>query len=337
MKKRKQRRNSSTGTRSKPRLAAAQGARPWAPDEASNSREIDPLELVIRTAEAERRRRLRAFDRRTRQERNVQALGFWKGKRAPTALRILADGDSWFDFPFGGRRLRRGDVIARLQELIPYPILNQAVRGDEVRHILGVRRRQRLTELLHDHERDFNVLLFSGGGNDVVGDPLCLWLAEHDAVGGDPNRAINEPVFSHVLAVLRVAYEELLRIRDKAQRVRNGRRIVVFFHDYDLALPTGKGVCRFGPWLRPSLDFRGWVANPAATQIVHALLRRFSSMLQEIASSATDVRVIRTQGTLSPGDWNDELHPNRAGFGKIAARFRDALTSEYPEHFAESK
>lgn len=246
-----------------------------------------------------------------------------------SALRILAEGDSWFDFPFGGKAFRSGDVIARLKERLDLPILNEAVRGDEVRQLLGVEQRQRIEELLNDDELDFNVLLFSGGGNDIVGDAFCLWINDRSAVGGDPGRAVNQTAFNHALGVVRSGYQQLIEIRDQAARNTPGRSITLFLHAYDFARPTGKDVCGYGPWLKPSLHYRGWTNMEEGAAIVRTVLTGFRQMLEDLASRSTDVIVVDTQQALGPTDWNDELHPNRAGFGKIAERFHEAIRKRF--------
>ena len=57
-------------------------------------------------------------------------------------LQVLAEGDSWFDYPvpfFGG------GIIPRLERKLGVPILNLAKAGDEVRYMLGVEERELIT------------------------------------------------------------------------------------------------------------------------------------------------------------------------------------------------
>ncbi len=286
-------------------------------------------------AERERRRRLDEYDaevaRLSGSEPSEDAPSQDRPRTArravPPRLRILAEGDSWFDFPFGGRALRGGDVIERLRELVPYPIMNLAVRGDDTRRMLGVAQRERLIELLEDEERDFNVLLFSGGGNDIAGDCFRLWLRERDNTLPPcaPPDPVFTPAFDHALGVVRAAYEDLLDLRDQVAAQTPGRRIAVFLHAYDWAIPSGRGVCGFGPWLKPSLDDRGWLDPAEARGVVRLALGRFARMLEGVAAGRPDVWVVPTQGLLGDGDWHDELHPNRRGFAAIAGAFRETM------------
>jgi hypothetical protein len=45
------------------------------------------------------------------------------------------------------------------------------------------------------------------------------------------------------------------------------------------------------------------------------------------------VVIVPTQGTLAESEWNDELHPSRRGFEKIAAKFRTELKKQFPGTF----
>lgn len=282
-------------------------------------------------AERVRRERLEAYDAQVASWKKQRAgLGFGASGSSRPPLRILAEGDSWFDFPFGGKPFRGGDVIERLRDLIPFPIMNLAVRGDEVRSMLGCAQRTRLKQLLEDTSRDFNVLLFSGGGNDIVGDPFRLWIRERDACDGECARAVNDAALGCILQIVRTAYEDLLDMRDRIAARTPGRSISVFLHAYDWAIPGGAGVCGYGPWLRPSLHDRGWTNPAEARAIVKDTLVRFANLLADIARQYDDVTVIGTQGTLGDDEWNDELHPNRAGFGKVAHRFHAALKQRFP-------
>ena len=255
-----------------------------------------------------------------------------KRKKVKPPVRILAEGDSWFDFPFGGKGpLKKGDVIAQLAALIPFPILNIAVRGEEIRQMLGVHQRTRLQNLLRNNEHDFNALLFSGGGNDLVGDQLCLWLRSKQSASGDPAHGIDEPAIAHGLGVVRTGYEQLLDLRDSIVRETPGRRIAVFLHAYDHAIPTGKGVCGYGPWLKPSLDFHGWTERKQGKVIIRSVLSRLAAMLRDLAARRSDVYFVESHGTVGAREWNDELHPNGTGFKKVAIKFAGRLKEAFPE------
>jgi hypothetical protein len=156
-------------------------------------------------------------------------------------LQIFAEGDSWFDYPvpfFGG------GIIPRLENRLGVPILNLAKAGDEVRYMLGVEEPIILTEQLTNGcpaGGPWDVLLFSGGGNDVVDNPMAMWIRDWDPAL-PPTDLINKPRYQTALALVRAGYEDLIELRNKITP-----STYLVFHDYDFAIPDGRGICGFGP------------------------------------------------------------------------------------------
>jgi hypothetical protein len=86
-----------------------------------------------------------------------------------------------------------------------------------------------------------------------------------------------------------------------------------------------------GPWLKPSLDLRGWTDLAAGTEVVKVVLQAFDELLAQLEQQHNNVVYVRTQGTLSAAsDWANELHPTEQGFNKIAAVFLQALRQRFP-------
>jgi hypothetical protein len=255
-------------------------------------------------------------------------------RRAPGAaapapggpLRILAEGDSWFDYPvpfFGG------GLVPRLEQRLGVPILNLAKAGDESRYMLGVEQRQLIAQQFRNGAPDGNpweLMLFSGGGNDIVADPLALWLRDFSA-GVPPAQLLNGPRFASALALVRAAYEDLIEIRNLLSPQTH-----LVFHAYDFVLPDGRGICHLGPWLKPAFDLRGFPGDLVASgQVVREMLQQFAAMLGALATQPR-VTFINAQGTLAPvkASWHNEMHPSKGGFNQIANIFHAGIKALFP-------
>lgn len=247
-------------------------------------------------------------------------------------LNLLADGDSWFDYPLGGAipLVDHTDIIAQLPSLSTRPpfILKLAHYGDATTTELGLARVQRMIEAISNPANgQFDAILFSGGGNDVVGDPFCIWLNDSDSVANDPTRALNTDRFNGVLGLIKASYSDLIQLRnDKLPKAP------ILVHGYDFAIPSGAPACpTIGPWLKPALDYCGWTDPAQAAQIVRDALTRFGNLLKAPTTDSTNNMIyVDTQGTLASTEWANELHPNPGGFRKMAAKFQTALASSFP-------
>jgi hypothetical protein len=293
----------------------------------------------LQRLQVERDRQARVREFKARQRLGITALPFFGpqglGHAAPvraryldmfavtgaTPLPVLAEGDSWFCYPVP---LAGGGIIDHLQLMAPIRPLNLAHYGDPVQTIMGVHQRERLEQYLGDASWGFRALLFSGGGDDLVGDQFCFWLRDHRP-GLPPNQALDSDRLGDIIDVVEAGYRDLIAIRD-----RIAPDCVIFAHAYDFPQPSDVGVCGFGPWMKPSLDYRGWT-NPGDQFIVaKQLLLRFHEILAGLVGPK--FVLVPTQGLLDPAnDWANEIHPNRAGFRKLAAAFRDALAAQFPD------
>jgi hypothetical protein len=243
--------------------------------------------------------------------------------RAAAKLQLLAEGDSWFDFPkvLG----TGGDILDHLEGAVDVGLLNLAHHGDEVRGMLGHEQRNDLIQALQDPDFRFDAILFSGGGNDLVGDPMSLWLRRRES-GVTPAKALRIDRLRGALAIVRAGYEDLIAIRDE-----HAPGAVIFTHGYDFPKPRDQGVCGLGPWLWPSLVDFGWKQAEEQYQIAKHMLLELDALLVELEKNSRDLVYVRTQEAIPRAAvWHDEIHPHSAGFARLADRFRTALESRFP-------
>lgn len=245
-------------------------------------------------------------------------------------LVMLAQGDSWFDYPLDGNAISLSgtDIIAQLQGMgtVNPVIANLAHWGETSVQEMSLTKQERMIQALQDSSNWLaqgkpDAILFSAGGNDIVGEQFCIYLdpAANGGTGFDLQR------FREALGMIEASYNDLFAFRDQY-----APGVPVWGHCYDFPLPTGVHPACIGPWLQPSLNFAGW--NFAqGTAICQMALVEFKALLTRLAGDASNLFFfVDTQGTLAASDWANELHPFPAGFNKLAAKFVNALQGMFP-------
>ena len=145
-------------------------------------------------------------------------------------------------------------VISQLEALLRVEILNLAAHGDETGDMLSIKQKERLiNELRRGPAKGvkFDALLFSGGGNDLVGkDRFHKWLHPYRK-GMSTDKLINTKALNTVFAMITLNFEELISIRDQYSP-----KTKILLNAYDFATPDGRKACWLGPWMRPGLKIR---------------------------------------------------------------------------------
>lgn len=245
-------------------------------------------------------------------------------------LQFLAQGDSWFSIgaipPF-----LTSNLFDRMSLSRKAVAVNCARPGAELQHMTDSTTNAVFMQLLSGTlARRWTALLLSGLGNDVISaaqsgpsnpphQRLLATRAEWDA-GSSAARYLSAPGWATFADHARQVFEVLLLNRDKSD-VNRGLRIVV--HTYDFVTPrdaaAGPG---FGPWLFGAVKAFGIPQDDWAALGVE-LLRRVRSLILDIANTEPSLRVVDTQGTLTPAKttdtgptehWQNEIHPTRTGY-----------------------
>ena len=260
-------------------------------------------------------------------ERTRRALG-----SAVTAGVLIAEGDSWFDYPMH-------DVLRLLEDTHGYDVESVAHMGDCVEDMAYSGNQfeefaRRLEKLLRNGKVPRAILL-SGGGNDIAGDEFAI-LINHALSSLPP---INDDIVRGVIDVrLRDAYAFMIGGLTAISQQYLNRSIPVVMHGYDYPVPDGRGVLGGwgplpGPWLRPGFHKKGHGDQVANGLVMKRLIDRFNVMLQEVstASRFKHVHYLNLRGTLrnDPGnykkDWGNELHPTGSGFELVAGKFASVI------------
>lgn len=261
--------------------------------------------------------------RSIREQRATAVVALRSARRAnKPLLRVLAEGDSWMHYDCGLGVMHYVTWLMRGRAAC----LNIAASGDTMANMMKLPGRAELDRQLRSgvDGAPWDVLIFSGGGNDVAGDEFANWLLPF-AGQTDPLAAIAQPRFGALLAQLSLLYGEL---GSRVHRYSPGTRVLL--NGYDFAIPNGVGVPFAGPWLTPGFTARGYDVTSLAfrSQVVKLLLQQFAGMLGAVCAVFPFMQLMPTQGLLKRNEWANELHPTNGGFRRVAGVFVNALEQQ---------
>jgi hypothetical protein len=252
---------------------------------------------------------------------------------AATAGTLVAEGDSWFDYPLN-------DVLSLLEDDHGYDVESVAHKGDRIEEMAyGRGQLEELTRRLEKLLRRGVIpraILLSGGGNDVAGDEFGM-LLNHER---SPIRGLNDEVVAGVVDErVRSAYVTVLSAITEVCETRVGRALPILVHGYDYPVPDGRGFLGGwwflpGPWLEPGFREKGFDDLRERIALAKELIDRFNTMVRGVAALGEfpHVKYVNLRGTLSVGAdyetwWANELHPTRRGFDAVTERFATVLAA----------
>jgi lysophospholipase L1-like esterase len=287
-----------------------------------------------RAAARSRQKALAAHPRlltRATTARGVGALAPAKALVQATAGVLIAEGDSWFDYPLN-------DVLKGLEDDYGYDVESVAHKGDTVEDMAYSDGQldelaRRLEKVLRSGVRPRAILL-SGGGNDIAGDPFAV-LLNHAASG---IAGINDSVVTGIIDQrLADAYVTILSAVTTICESQLGEPIRIVIHGYDYPVPDGRGFLGGwaflpGPWLEPGFRQKRYDAMSVRLAMLKTLIDRFNQMLRTVSRIPrfAHVKYLDLRGTLSTGGnyrdwWANELHPTGKGFAKVTEKFAAVL------------
>lgn len=244
---------------------------------------------------------------------------------------LIAEGDSWFDYPMQ-------DVLRLLEDDYLYDVESVAHRGDcvdDMAHSEGQFEEfaRRLEKLLR-HAKVPRAILLSGGGNDIAGDEFAILI--NYATSTLP--PLNDDMVRGLIDVrLKVAYASILSGLTAITKSYLGRPIPIVTHGYDYPVPDGRGFMggwwKFpGPWLKPAFQRKGHDDLAKNTSVIGQLIDRFNTMLASVSAlpEFAHVQYLDLRGTLKHDatykkHWANEMHPNTKGFDLVTKKFADLI------------
>lgn len=246
---------------------------------------------------------------------------------------VIAEGDSWFDYPFN-------DILKDLEDDFGYDVESVAHAGDRVEDMAYSD--GQLDEFVRRIEKVLRrgdipkAILLSGGGNDIAGEVEFGMLLNHAASG---RHGLNPQVVDGIVNQrLYDAYATILSSVTAICQGTLGQKVPILIHGYDYAVPDGRGFMGGfwrlpGPWLEPGLRQKGYQDITRCKALVRELIDSFNAMLKNVVGHTvfSHVKYIDLRGTLQTGpntykdSWANELHPTKDGFSAVSTKFANAI------------
>lgn len=245
---------------------------------------------------------------------------------------LVAEGDSWFDYPWT-------DILGVLSDRYAYDVESVAHRSDRIENMAyadgQLAQFSRVLEKLLRQGHPPKAILLSGGGNDVAGAEFGM-LLNHAL---SPIAGFNASIISGLIDQrIFTAYVTIIAAVTKLCGNWLGRTVPILTHGYDYPVPDGRGfsfgpITLSGPWLEPGFREKGFEALGDRKKKARYLIDRLNDMLLQIpaAPGFAHVSHVDLRKTLSTGPtdykkyWDNELHPTAMGFELVAAKIAKQL------------
>ena len=241
--------------------------------------------------------KLNSFIHRSRLSR-YQELRSDSSKR-----RYIAEGDSWFQLPMVD------DVVDYLLD-DGYAVCCFSAAGDTLADMAldG--------EFLHavEFERP-RLFLLSGGGNDLL-EPRSLRALLDPA---SPHQ-VNQNALDSKLGLLAQSIESILfLLQDK------NPDLPLLMHGYDYIIPRKDPVFS---WVYPVMLEKGIQESATQAESVAYILDAYNTLLSSLESKFPGkFYYLDLRGSVLPGGWYDEIHPNEQSFKIITEKFKTKIAA----------
>ncbi len=231
-------------------------------------------------------------------------------KKDPNRLRLVAEGDSWFQYP-----IILQDTLDQLYKC--YAIRSFAEAGDTLENYL---KEKEYLDAIGEEGVEF--FLVSGGGNDVLGDQFQYFLRETpDNADGTPRKYLNQKMFDQ-LDRLDALYTQMFNeLFDRYPDLH----ILVHCYDYlipvDTDIPANK---KKSSWTGKHMIEKGIVPQEEREELIRFIVDEFAGRLATLAQKSEfkdRVTFVDTRGLVPRTLWFDEIHPTNAGYQIVADKF----------------
>lgn len=234
----------------------------------------------------------------------------YKRLKSTNRLRIVAEGDSWFQYP-----LILKDILDHLYKY--YAIRSFAEAGDTLENYL--KKSEYIKGVMEEKPKFF---LVSGGGNDMLGEQFQYYLNEYDEVKtGQIEDCLNRDFYDKI-EELRKWYETMF---DGLLKLDPSLKILTHSYDYIIPIDTNEKPKKKS-WLGVYMIQKKIAPQSLREKLIVFIVDRFNEMLQSVVKKYPGkVFYIDVRGVVPRNGWHDEIHPTNKEYEKIANEFRKVI------------
>jgi len=254
---------------------------------------------------------------------------------------LVAEGDSWFTIS----GLPAYNLLFELRFRKQTRIVSCALPGDTIKNMSEIAKNPQLRAAWSDGGGRWDAILLSGGGNDLIdaADAILLPKARRTANPQGPRDYCDGPLLDTLIEEIQDGYRRIADARDVPGAAARGAPILT--HAYDYATPRNAPARlvfgRIGPWLFRALKDCG-IPSPAWVPVADYLTDALADGILALGSGRNAIpafHVADTRNSLTRADpkdrgdshdWQNEIHPNGGGYGKLAERIEPTLIRLLP-------
>ncbi|MEB3322748.1 MAG: hypothetical protein VKI81_07975 [Synechococcaceae cyanobacterium] len=268
-----------------------------------------------------------AWERERRRRRFERDLS-----RRPDRPVLYFEGDSWLQFPVFVEEL-----YDHLRE--PYNVLCTSKAGDTIENMIHRRPEylRNLQELIRWRRLEVRGFVFSGAGNDVVGEgaggtpALQTIVKDHDP-NEPPEWHVDTPEADAILRYIADSYRTLFATVEERFPRSTYPQLKIYLHGYDYvrvrSLPDGdpQPMPWAAEWTGGPLRAKGFTDNDRGSAVIRVLIDRLNAVTEAVCAEHPERGVyVDLRRSVPPDQWIDELHATSSGFRSAAERFRTFL------------
>lgn len=241
----------------------------------------------------------------------------------PDAIRVVAEGDSWFQHPL------LDDLIDCINRDPKFNVLSLASGGSKLGQMVDP-----ADFLKAVRTEQPKLFLLSAGGNDFLADIRRFVRPDVAPFPDTPGGYIKMEPFRKLLEEIRSNLQKVFAA--VLARGSSVERVLMHTYDYVIPVPPAKQSTpgpitdvRSGPWLGARFDELGFKDPGTREAVAKVLLDHFRAVCAEVAAEKHwdgRVEVFAFKRKLSRiDDWFDEIHPDNSSTKKLAAEFLERM------------